>query len=390
MKAPNKEDEPKNNSVKIAAKGKQTLTKNQQLFNKLTKKIEELEIDIEESKKRLTDLLDEYGKKITPKKTEIANANIKLAMAIAGTKNDYKYSKAQYDKLRRAILLLCDEAFQLTQPSPEQEAFYDEWAETSYHEEIEIQQKDAAEQFAAYANFHFGIDIDPEIFEGTPEDFARIQEEIKAKIEQRQRKNRTKERKKTKKQLEKEELLKAEETIKAKSIRSIYIALAKVLHPDAETNIELKVEKEEIMKQVTVAYENKDLLTLLKLEMEWVKKTTEHLDEMADETLKIFNTALNQQVEELIQERLAMLHSPHFRPIARYTHMKEKTAKNLINKEAKELHKVSENLDTIRSMIVLESNKKEILSIIEEYVLVNEEDDDINLDQLFSTLDGWD
>ena len=46
------------------------------------------------------------------------------------------------------------------------------------------------------------------------------------------------------------------------------MSLAKMLHSDLETDETLKLEREELMKKVTAAYQDKDLNTLLKLEIE--------------------------------------------------------------------------------------------------------------------------
>ena len=109
--------------------------------------------------------------------------------------------------------------------------------------------------------------------------------------------------KKSKKQIEKElqkELAQKEkENLKNKSLKSIYINLAKLLHPDTETDEETKLFKEEIMKKITIAYNNKDIFTLLKLEMEWIKKEEKNLDNIPISTIKLYNEILLEQIKEL-------------------------------------------------------------------------------------------
>ena len=109
--------------------------------------------------------------------------------------------------------------------------------------------------------------------------------------------------KKSKKQIEKElqkELAQKEkENLKNKSLKSIYINLAKLLHPDTETDEETKLFKEEIMKKITIAYNNKDIFTLLKLEMEWIKKEEKNLNNIPTSTIKLYNEILLEQIKEL-------------------------------------------------------------------------------------------
>ncbi len=110
-------------------------------------------------------------------------------------------------------------------------------------------------------------------------------------------------RKKSKKQLDKEQqkiLLEQEkENLKNKSLKSIYIGLAKLLHPDRYLDEEEKLKNEELMKKVTVAYNNKDIFTLLKLEMEFIKKEEKTIENLPESTLIIYNEFLKEQIIEI-------------------------------------------------------------------------------------------
>lgn len=90
-------------------------------------------------------------------------------------------------------------------------------------------------------------------------DFQECRLNSKAHLEQAQEmdKEQQKKNKKSPKQHDKVAALKHEELSRLKNIRSIYIALAKVLHPDTEADETLKAEKEEIMKKVTSSYEGR-------------------------------------------------------------------------------------------------------------------------------------
>ena len=123
-------------------------------------------------------------------------------------------------------------------------------------------------------------------------------------------------RKKSKKQLEAEEKLKNYEELKQRNLRSIYIGLAKVLHPDKETDENLKDFKDEIMKKVTKAYNEKDLATLLKLELEWTKKQNEHFNDLNEQTLEIYIEYFKDRVKELQNDRGRLKYAnPRYQPI---------------------------------------------------------------------------
>jgi hypothetical protein len=165
-----------------------------------------------------------------------------------------------------------------------------------------------------------------------------------------------------------------------KSIRGIYISLIKVLHPDAELDISRKQEKENIIKKVTVAYENKDLPTLLKLELEWVHKTTEHLDEISEDKLKLYISVLRNRAEELEFETIQLYTHPKYEPIEDVAMRTEKACKKYLEKDKINLEIVLERFKNNLSVFKLLTSKKDITSFIEDMhfdlSFVDDEEDD--------------
>jgi hypothetical protein len=104
---------------------------------------------------------------------------------------------------------------------------------------------------------------------------------------------------KSKKQIEKETKEAEIEELKGKSLSSIYKSLAKIIHPDLEQNPEKRNQKEQWMKMLTVAYEKKDLKTLLEIELEWAKGESDHIETIALDKLKLYNQMLRSQVQEM-------------------------------------------------------------------------------------------
>jgi hypothetical protein len=370
------------NALKIIVKDKKSLSKNQQMFNKLTKRIETLESEIIAENEKLSQLLVIHSKEITPLQTKIAHQRIKLAMAIAETIPVNKFTKKQAESIREVIVDQCDGAFRSIEPNPEQESFYDKWNDVPYKEDIAYQQESTKEMFAEYMSDMYGMDINLDDIENSPEGFARFQAKMKEQFGQAKQDHQQSGFKKSKRQQNRENALKAEENLKAKNIRSIYIALAKVLHPDTEVNEFLKAEKEEIMKKVTAAYEQKDLPELLKLEIEWVHKTAEHLEKLTDDKLKIYISALRQQVAELEAERISMRFQPRFAAILDYAGYPLKNAMYVIKKDKSELKSIFENLGEIIATFQRPMTKKQILEFINTYKREDEDEDyfDFNSD----------
>jgi len=109
-------------------------------------------------------------------------------------------------------------------------------------------------------------------------------------------------RKKSAKQLAKEALQKAEEQEVHQSIREVYRKLVSALHPDRETDPQERERKTVLMQRVNQAYDKKNLLLLLELqlELEHIDQTT--INNLTESRLKYFTKILKEQLAELEQE----------------------------------------------------------------------------------------
>ncbi|NTW24972.1 MAG: hypothetical protein HGA37_09745 [Lentimicrobium sp.] len=365
--------------LKIVVKGQKPLSKNQQTFNKLIKRIETLEHDIESEHEKLIRLLEYYRKEIKPLEVKNADFNIKLAMTLGNATKVIKFTKKQQAHIAEVIVDICDSAFAIKEPTKEQEKFYDQWSEASYQEEKEFQQQEAKEDLADMLNNVYGLDINPDDFEDTPEGFARMQAELKAHIEHTQEmdKEQQKKNKKSPKQQDKAAALKLKELSRIKNFRSIYIALAKVLHPDTEADETLKAEKEEIMKKVISAYEQKDLPALLKLEMAWVHKTAEHLEKLTDEKLKIYISALKEQAADLEEEKLDLYNHPRYHDVFDYAFLPEKEAMKTIMNSRAYFKQIQQDLKTYISVFEQTNSKNQILGFVDGFLEFKDDQDDL-------------
>jgi hypothetical protein len=145
---------------------------------------------------------------------------------------------------------------------------------------------------------------------------AEMAETIQQKAEEEERAFRSPTRRKTKQQLEKEERMRQAEQLRNKSIASVYKQLAKVLHPDPEPDAERKQAKGALMRELTAAYRNNDLHTLLRLELEWIQREEGDVERLTEEKLSIYNQALKEQVSELERELSELPYHPRYQPIA--------------------------------------------------------------------------
>ena len=377
-------EDKKEKTLKIVLKVNKALSKNQQTFNNLTKRIEKLETDIITENSKLLKMLTLYGKEIYPIHKNVAEARIQLAIVLDKATEGIKFSKKQIEFIQGAIIGILNDAFGEIEPTPEQKSLFDKWSEVSYDEELDEQKSEFNNIFSDLMSDMYGINVDMNDFEDNPEEFARFQAKNQEQFEAQQSHNQQG-RKKTKKQLAKEETLKAEVEIKNKNIRSIYIALAKVLHPDTEQDITQKTVKEELMKKVTVAYDQKDLTTLLKLEMEWVHKTTEHLEQLTDDKLKIYISALKQQAAELEREKINIYHNPLYVKIHAFAHLPEMYAINQMEKQKKEFKNILINIIHFTTEFQKPNAKKQIIEFAQQFCNEVAKDDFDFLSEMLAT-----
>jgi len=153
-----------------------------------------------------------------------------------------------------------------------------------------------------------------------------------------------------------------------KSIRNIYITLSKLFHPDTETDPVLKIQKEEIMKRVTTAYKQKDLTTLLKLEMEWGYKEKEHLEKLTEDKFEIYISVLKEQIAEFEVQKYNLYMHPKTDEISEFVTYPENIARILISQKAGKIKK--ENEDLLSNIAKLEKSnpKKQITDFVTEFL----------------------
>lgn len=362
--------------LKITTKHKDKLSKEQIAFNRLLSRIHSLENSIISDSEKADLLFVYFEKEVKPQLFLLAEKQIQFAKALSELSNRVELTRKSLEQLSEMIVYSCDVAFQFVTVTPEMEELYDEWSEVPYQDELKSQRDEANEQFSDYFEEMYGktVNLD-DVDVNDPESVARFQARMKELFEDfKQEDSEKKSRKKSKKQIKIEEERKAFDLIKNKSLRSIYISLSKVLHPDTETDEALKNQKLELMKSVTIAYEKKDLKTLLRLEMEWVYKTSEHLEKLAEDKLKVYTSVLRERVSELEIERQMIKQDPRFMNISDYIAHPQIVAINYIKKERLEKVNETKYYDLISKKTDIIMNKKqakEYLSELHEVVLRN-------------------
>jgi len=355
----------------ISKSQKNILSKQQQVFNKLVKKIERLRIELDQISKTLNEKLDYYGKHIFPLEQQLIELKKELVLLLFSFfENKKLLSKKDRHSLGRVICVQLVAIFQSQtgEPDDKLKKIFKSVEGISYEEAAEEDfdmMKDEMESM--FEEFGFDLDLDELHRKMTQEDMIKKamewEEQIKQQADEKDQNQAN--RKKTKKQLEKEEREKQVEEARAKNIAGIYRQLAKILHPDLEQDAELKLQKEELMKQLTIAYEKNDLHTLLTMELAWIQKEENNPGQLTDNKLDIYNEVLKEQVFELEQEMHNTLQHPRYLPLQKYAIFSGVQSINLSH-EKKQVEEMTNAM--LIDISKLKGNEKQALGTVKEII----------------------
>jgi hypothetical protein len=302
------------------------LTKGQRAFNRLVARVEELRSRIAAKTKLLDDALVYYGTHLHPRLQRQNELRKELVRLLAPFLQKKELRNKNHRKVLRAIVAdLLDEII-----------FYegsltDDDLRFVFKQIHQIDVEKARQHAIEETRFEMeemldelGIEMDLSSLRGGLDErelaakMAELAATIRHTAETKTAEDflRRSKRRKGRRQLEKEKRMQHAEEVRKKSIATIYRELAKVLHPDLEQDPERRQRKIVLMQELTVAYRNNDLHTLLRLELEWVQREAGNLDRLTEEKLAVYNQALTEQVAELERQLNVLPQHPRYHVLA--------------------------------------------------------------------------
>ncbi|WP_020559501.1 hypothetical protein [Thiofilum flexile] len=273
----------------------------QKKFNTTMKRIDKQKQLLAQWQESLPRYRQELIETMQPLKAAFTAQQEQLMLRLDEAYKTQKLTKIQQDKISYIITSISEQLIEIYERD-DLKPYYNFYANADYDQEEEEAKAAYYAQVKESIKEDLGLEIDPENM--NPETFAEIRERINAKQEEAfaaEEAKRSK-RKKTAKQLAKEEREQQEAQALSQSIQSIYRQLVGALHPDREPDETERLRKTELMQQVTVAYDNKDLLKLLELQLAIEQIDQAHINNLNEERLKYFNKILQDQLYELEQE----------------------------------------------------------------------------------------
>ena len=268
----------------------QALSPEQKRFNKLTQQIEQAR-----------DKLSCWHVNLPPFVSAMRERALTLARAAQQTQTTWVHELGRlleqkgWNKRERATMqdLLCEAAWHLLQaqdePDPALQALYDKHAEDPFGE---AQQQDH-EAFIDMVERMTGVDLGDDAMDHSHEELL---ERARQKLAENADHQATSQPTKPGKAQAKKQ---AEAELTAQSLRDIYRKLASALHPDREPDPDKRAARTALMQRANQAYDQKDLLGLLALQLETAQINHQDLALTAPARLKLYNKALAEQLDDI-------------------------------------------------------------------------------------------
>lgn len=288
--------------IKAPGAGTDSLSKAQKEFNRLTKRIAQLEKEVANFRQAATQLRQRVQNEYRPLQARHNDGRAALVRQLDQAFDTHKLTKGEKNKIASLIGHCAD---LLDRGHADLEPIIDKHAPPFTAEEEAAADKQTSEMMKQLVAMQYGIEFDPNVDVSTQEKFqAYVDQKLAEQDAEYERQEaeaaeRRAKRKKSPRQQAADEQKQAEEKSITKAVRTLYMDLVKHLHPDLEPDEAEKLRKTELLKQVTTAYEANELLTLLRLQLELQRIDQTHLENLAEDQLKYYNKLLKEQAREL-------------------------------------------------------------------------------------------
>lgn len=274
-------------------------SKAQKRFNNLVKKLAQQK-DLLSEWQDSSQAIHEYCRlEYDPLFNEYRAYELKRLQLLDAACADPFFRKAEKKKLS---YLICEIALSLITGEGDEEikALYNIHSGMDFDEMQRLQDADAAEVFKLMMEDMIGSPVDDVDLSSPEKIHAFMEQQLQA--QEAEREALRAKRKNSKRQLAMEAQKEAEKGRIKQSIQEIYRKLVTKIHPDRESDPLERERKTQLMQKVNQAYEKKDLLNLLELQLQAELIDQAHLNRIAEDRLDAYNHLLKEQLEELQKE----------------------------------------------------------------------------------------
>ena len=286
------------------------LTQTQKKFNRLTKGLQRAKQSLIAWQAVYEQVKARYLQELYPLMQEIDQFRLKMLVYLDEIYQAGQLNKTQQKKLLNVIKTMAESCIGFDR-SGQAEAIYDKHHDNSYGEVKEALFDEMREDFKEMLDIDLGEDFDFESADALEKFMGKLAEK---KEEASEKENLESKLKKSKKESKKQHEIKqaSAETkaidLESGSLQEVFRRLARVLHPDREQDEKEKIKKSELMQRANIAYKNKDLLSLLELQIEIEQAEQSDINNMTEEKLQTYNKLLQKQNNQLKEELTVIKH----------------------------------------------------------------------------------
>lgn len=331
----------------------ENLSPQQKKFNRQIQKIEKLQLSLVEWQQAQQKVQQDARVELLPLYAQWHQVLFSQLEVLWQYKQSHKFAKTHLERLDKKISILVSQLLNNPNLSEEQHKltiviaqFYKiledhdhlptsqvDDTEDDFHSEHdvdEMMEKQVMKEILAdqlgvsedWIDFDFDLENLEEFMQKVKEKFDREEADfIQNQLNDHEREAYQKFAEKQKKKILKKQMqLEDAKKMAGQSLKSIYLKIASVIHPDRERDEQKRIEKTELLQQANTALEEKDLLTLLKLRAYTEQGDQKQAVKIANEHLKSYNLLLEDQIEQLQMELDHIIYSFDWKSSGFYKH----------------------------------------------------------------------
>ena len=268
--------------LKVSLKQRAELSAQQKKLNRLIDKIEQQKISLATWQNAQAEIQQHTRKKLMPVYSELHDVLFQQLEQLWNMLHCHEFSIANLQQLDEKIAQLAQMLKRSQMLTAEQiklvkqiDTFYQQHAQQSAKKNKKVQ--------SAKFEQHQSCEQIAELEEDDFEQYA---------VEQQQAREQAK-------QLRQQQKREQAEQMAAQSLKTVYLKIAAMIHPDREQDESKKAEKTALFQQASQAYEQQDLFYLLKMQLQLEQNKGIGVKELSAEQVKFYKLALDAQSQQL-------------------------------------------------------------------------------------------
>lgn len=272
-----------------AQQDSQNLSSQQKKLNRLIEQIEQQKIQLAAWQKAQAEIQQQARKTLVPIYTELHDILFQQLEQLWNSLQSYEFSKADIaqldDKIQNLAAILKSSQVLSEQQKlkvTQIDHFYQQHAEHNqakkHKKKGAVESHDPMESYDQHLEYEQAeIDLDGYEYDEQQHEVEREQHRLNRQKQKRE-------------QVQK---------MAQQSLKTVYLKITSIIHPDREQDEQIKVEKTEMLQHANQAYEQKDLFYLLKLQIQVEQNRGVTQKGLSNEQVKFYKLALDAQKQQL-------------------------------------------------------------------------------------------